>query len=255
MRRVDEGAVIGERAAARRILQQSAEIIAVIKRRPVIANADRNAGRARAGAQNGDGLGVAILGDEIIVAQFFRHAMAHIDGFGGGGRFVQQRRIGAVHAGQIHHHGLKNQQRLEAALADLRLIRRVGGVPAGIFKEVAQDHRRRVGIVITHADHRFGDLVAPGETRQFTQHILLAARAGEAIGKFAADGAGHRLIGQRIEGSEPETVQHIGDIRFAGADMAVNECLPGLQSGQIERAICHRSCPLFPCRPPSPGRR
>ena len=50
--------------------------------------------------------------------------------FGGGGRFVEQRRVRDIQRGQIGDHRLKIQQRFEPALRDFGLIRRVGGVPA-----------------------------------------------------------------------------------------------------------------------------
>ncbi len=51
-------------------------------------------------------------------------------------------------------HGLEVEQRLEAALGDLRLVGRVGGVPGRVLQHVAPDHRRRDGAVVAQADHR-----------------------------------------------------------------------------------------------------
>ena len=70
--------------------------------------------------------------------------MRHRHRLGRGGRLVQQRGVGDLHAGQFADHRLEVQQRLQPALRDLRLVRRVGGVPAGVLQHVAQDHRRRV---------------------------------------------------------------------------------------------------------------
>ena len=78
--------------------------------------------------------------------------VAHGHGLGGGGGLIQQRGIGDVQPGQVADHRLEIQQRLQAALGDFRLIRRVLRVPAGIFQDVALNHRRGDAIVIAHAD-------------------------------------------------------------------------------------------------------
>ena len=70
------------------------------------------------------------------------------------GRLVEQRGIGDRQAGQVGDHGLEVHQRLQPALRDLRLVGRVGGVPARVLQHVAQDHRRRVGAVVAQADQR-----------------------------------------------------------------------------------------------------
>ena len=54
-----------------------------------------------------------------------------VHGLGGGGALVEERGIRNVESGEVLHHGLEVQQRLETALRDLRLIRRVGRVPRG----------------------------------------------------------------------------------------------------------------------------
>ena len=69
-------------------------------------------------------------------------------------RFVEQRSICDLHRREIGDHRLKIQQRFESALGDFRLIRRVGGVPAGILQNVSLNHRRRDAIGITGADKR-----------------------------------------------------------------------------------------------------
>ena len=45
--------------------------------------------------------------------------------------------------GEVGHHRLEVEERLQPALADLGLVRRVGRVPGGVLEHVAQDHRRR----------------------------------------------------------------------------------------------------------------
>ena len=84
----------------------------------------------------------------------------HRHRFGRRGALVEQRRGRDVHAGEVLHDRLEVQQRLEPALRDLRLVRRVGRVPAGILEHVAQDDARRDAVVVAHADVRARDPVA-----------------------------------------------------------------------------------------------
>ena len=58
---------------------------------------------------------------------------------------------------------MKVCQRLEPALGNFCLVRCVGGVPARIFKDVAEDHRRRDAGLITLADEALFQGVASGE--------------------------------------------------------------------------------------------
>ena len=58
-----------------------------------------------------------------LAAAYQRHRL------GRGGALVEQRGVGGGQPGQVADHGLEVEQRLEPALGDLRLVRRVGGVP------------------------------------------------------------------------------------------------------------------------------
>ncbi len=64
----------------------------------------------------------------------------------------KQRSIGNGQAGKVADHRLEVQQAFQAALGNLRLVRRVLRVPSRVFKNVAQDDARRMGIVIALAD-------------------------------------------------------------------------------------------------------
>jgi hypothetical protein len=70
------------------------------------------------------------------------------DGLGDRGRLVEQRRVGDRQPGEVGDHRLEGDQRLEAALADLRLVGRVGRVPGGRLEHVAADDGGRVGAVV-----------------------------------------------------------------------------------------------------------
>ena len=81
------------------------------------------------------------------------------ESLGASGSFIEQRCIGHIERGQITDHGLKVQERLESALRNLGLIRRVSRVPTGILQNVPPNDGRRKSIVIPHADERAEHLI------------------------------------------------------------------------------------------------
>ena len=103
----------------------------------------------------------------------------HRHRFGGGGGFVEHGGVGDVEAGEFADHRLEIQQRFEAALGNLGLIRRVLRVPAGIFQDVALNDRRRDAVVIAHADERAENLVLRRDFLQFGERIKFAAGSGQ----------------------------------------------------------------------------
>ena len=87
------------------------------------------------------------------------HAMQQRHRLAGRGAFVQQRRVGHRHPRQVRDHRLEVEERLEAALRDLGLIRRVGRIPARILEHAAPDHARRQRVGVAEADEAAEDLV------------------------------------------------------------------------------------------------
>ena len=79
-------------------------------------------------------------------------------------------------AGQVGDHRLEVQQRLQAALRDLWLVRRVRGVPGGVLQHVAADHRGRDRVVVAEADHRHPHGVAAREAAKLGEDFPLGAR-------------------------------------------------------------------------------
>ena len=92
-----------------------------------------------AGLEDGDGLRMAVPVDEEGGEVGFGGALGHGHGFGGGGGLVEQGGVGDVEAGEVADHGLEVDEGFETALADLRLVGGVGGVPGGVFEDVALD--------------------------------------------------------------------------------------------------------------------
>ena len=104
------------------------------------------------------------------------HPPQHRHGLGGRGGLVEERRVGHRHAGEVLDDRLKGQQRLEAALRDLGLVRRVGRVPAGILEDVAQDDRRRHAVAVAEADERTHGAVVLRDPAEPAEKLVLAFR-------------------------------------------------------------------------------
>ena len=133
---------------------------------------------------------------------------------GGGGALVEQRGVGGRQPGQVADHGLEVEQRLEPALGDLRLVRRVGGVPARVLEHVAPDHRRGDRAVVAQADHRLGGAVGGRRAR--------AARAAASLSVSGVGQVERRAAARMPPGtaasirasseSKPSALEHRGAI-------------------------------------------
>ncbi|CAM4411085.1 hypothetical protein PARU111607_17590 [Palleronia rufa] len=151
---------VAQPAVRARILEHAGKDL---PRRHVVGRADHDLqaqGRASC-ADHRDVLGMAALVHEHRPRLRFRHPLGHRDGLGGRRRLVQQRGVGDLQPGQVRHHGLEVQQRLQPALADLRLIGRIGRVPGRVLQNVALDRRRRDGAVKPLTDHRREHRILP----------------------------------------------------------------------------------------------
>ena len=179
MRRFDESLVIVDRAVGVGVLNQCAENPLVEVERMVIAHHDPEIERFRARLDDFDDLRMAVLRDEENFAAFLvLEPVAHHHGFRRGGGLVQKRGVGDFQSGQIAHHRLEVQQHFQAALRNLRLVGRVLGVPAGIFQDVALNHRGRDAVVVTQADIGTEDLVLRGDRAEFVQNAEFTPASG-----------------------------------------------------------------------------
>ncbi len=91
---------------------------------------------------------------------------------GRGGCLVKQGCVRHLHAGQVRHHRLKIEQRLQTTLSDLGLVWRVWRVPAGILEDHALDHGRRNRVVIPQPDIRAKGPILSGDVRQTLQILV-----------------------------------------------------------------------------------
>jgi hypothetical protein len=151
----------------------------------------------------------------------------HVHGLGRRRRFVEQRGARHVEPAQIHHHGLEVEQRLEAALGNFGLVGRVGRVPAGIFQDVALDHRRQDGVGVAHADVGAHAAVAAAEAAQLGQGFVLGQRGRKVERTAGADRLGHGLPDHFVERGGAHHAQHLGQIRWPRADVAKDELVLG----------------------------
>ena len=95
------------------------------------------------------------------------------------GGLIEQGGIGNRQPGQLADQGLEIEQGLKPALGDFSLIRGVGRIPSGIFKDVTLDHRRGGRAVVTLANQAAHHLVVACDSCQFSQGLGLTAGLGQ----------------------------------------------------------------------------
>ena len=233
------GLDVAHLAAAGRIADQRAETSLAIGlgcRADLQIDADRLGPRA----QYGDGLRMRVGIDPEDAGLGPVRAERHRHAFGGGCRLVEQRAIRDVHAGQFKHHRLEIQDGFKPALRDFRLVGRIGGIPGRVFQHVAQDHRRGVAIIISHADHRGDDPVPSGNGAHFVQHLGLGQWRADLHLVAAADIGGDDLVEEFGHRRDPKRRQHGCDIMLVQPDMTGRKgCLRCRASG---RAGLSKSC-------------
>ena len=161
--------VIEDRAVRRGILDERAENRLVEFEGRKISHDDLDPERARPGLHDLDRLRMTIIRDEKYCASASGRGAAERHGLGRGGPFVEQRSIGNIERRQVGDHRLKIQERFEPALCDLRLVRRVGGVPSGILQDVSLNDWRRNRVVIAGADKGAGDPVFLRDQAELSQ--------------------------------------------------------------------------------------
>ena len=187
----------------------------------------------RAGAHHLQGLREGVLGNEQLAARsaaprvsLLLHVEGQEHGFRGCGALVQHGGVGDVHGREVRDHGLEIQQGLQTALGDLRLIGRVGGVPARVLEDVPEDDGGRVAVVVAHADAGSERPVGIGDVPGFAQKLLF----GEGLRQFQRtrepNALRHGPLHQLFEGAQAQNREHPLDLRGAGADVPRRKQLP-----------------------------
>ena len=222
--------VVEHITVAGRVLQQGAEERADIRQFTLVAHYHLDAQRLGTGAQHVEGLRVAVHGGkELVAALVLAQTLAEGHGLGGGSGFVEQGCVGDRQAGKVTDQGLEVQQRFQAALGDLGLVRRVGGVPGRVFQEVAQDRRRRVAVVIALADVGLEQLVLGGDGLDRGQCIGLAQAVAQAQHGGALDAFRDHAGAQGFQGVKTQGREHLLLVVLARADVAGDKFVGGAQ--------------------------
>ncbi|MCY1217590.1 hypothetical protein D9M72_295080 [compost metagenome] len=214
-------------AGGGRVLREHAEELAahhqVRQRFRHGAHLDLDAQRRGARLDDLDGLRVAVTRHQEHVALALHAALGERHGLGGGRGLVEHRGVGDGHAREVAHHRLEVEQGFHAALRDLGLVGRVGGVPGGVLQDVAQDHARRVRAVVALADEALEHLVLRRQRLQLGQRVGLGDRRGQAHRPGAADGRGHDAVDELRARFRADHRQHARLVRRIDADVAGEE--------------------------------
>ena len=220
---LDQRPVVVDRAGRRRVLQQHAEHRAVGLEGAMVAGHHLDAERPGARLHHLERLRMAAVVDEEPRAGAARRGQADRHRFGGRGPLVEQRRVGHRQTGEVGDHGLEVDERLEAALRDLGLVGRVGGVPGRVLQHVALDHPRHHARVIAHAQARAQHHVLARDRAQLFERFVLGHALADRDLAAHPDRRGNGLLHQRVERRQAEHLEHLLDLLRAGADVALDE--------------------------------
>ena len=149
------------------------------------------------------------------------------------GGLVEQAGAGGGQPGQVGDHGLEVEQRLEPALADLGLVRRVGGVPGRVLEHVPADHRRGDRAVVAEPDHRGQRVVPGGEVAQRGQGLGLRQRRRQLERPVHPDRLRHGLLDQVVQIGQAERGKHLVALVGLRADVPGGEGC-GLESVDVQ---------------------
>ncbi len=142
---------------------------------------------------------------------------------------VQQRRVGHCHPRQVGDHGLEVEERFEAALRDLGLVRRVGRVPARVLEQAAADRARRQRVVVAEADEAARDLVPARDRPQAREVLRLALRGRQRERRLQANARRQRFVDERVERGGANRREHGPRLVRRRADVAGSEMVDRFQ--------------------------
>jgi hypothetical protein len=215
-----EGTVVQHPSIRGRVLHERAEGALAEVVRLVVGHHHLDPQEPGAGPHHRNGLRVAQLGDEERVRAFLRLLPGQVHGLGGGGALVQQRGVGDLQTREVDDQGLVVQQRLQAALRDLGLIRRVLRVPAGVLHDVPQDDPRDDGVRIPHTEPGAEHAVLPRDLPQPADELGLGQGRRQIQHALEADRLGDGVVDEAVQGVVAEGVEHRPDLGFVGAEVA-----------------------------------
>ena len=223
MELLDRAAPVAHATVCTRMLQERTDEIAV--RQPLLEVGDHNlnAERLGAGLDHGDRLRQRVGVDEERARVLLRVSKAQRHRLGRGRCLIKQRRVGTRQARQIGDDRLVVEQRLEAPLRNLRLVRRVRRVPGRILEHLAEHHLRGMRAVVAKADHLRHDAVALTDLAQLIKHFDLGCGRRDVERLTHQDRLRHSCSLERIKGVVAELVQHRELVGLARADVPRGE--------------------------------
>ena len=218
---VDDRARVEDPARGAGVLHQDAGQVTL--RQPVgeVRDDHLDAHRLGTGAHHLDGLRQRVGVDDErslgpVGATYQRHRLR------GGSALVEQRGVGGRQAGQVTDHGLEVHQRLEPSLADLGLVRRVGGVPGRVLEHVAPYDGRSDRPVVTEPDHRDQRVVLRRDLPQLDRSRAFRGSRGQ-VEPARPDPSRDSVVHQRLEAAHPKGLEHLGDLLLVRADVPLAE--------------------------------
>ena len=230
VRLVAERAVVLDLPVRRGILQQRTDHAGAELEARGVRDDGLHAARFRPGAHDRDRLRVASLGDHEHrrrAGGYSRDRFGQVHRFGGGGGFIEEGGVGDRQGGEVGDERLEVEQRLEPSLRDLRLVRRVGGVPARVLHDVALDDLRRERVVIAHPDVRPIQLVLGGEAAERLEHLALGPPRRQRQRAPQADVLRHDGVDERVERLVPQRGEHAPRLVGPRSDVAGHEAVGG----------------------------
>ena len=233
---VSRGAPIHQPAAAGRVLGDGGEIvISCDSSLPCFSAADNiqcQTQRSSTGLQDFNRLWVDIPRNNQYIAFGLDRALSQCHSFRSRSGLVQHRRVGNRHGGQVRDHGLEVHQGFHTALADFGLVRGVGGVPSGVFQNIAQNHARNMGVVIALADKAFQDFVFSSNSLELFQSSGFGNSRGQVHSLSARNIGGHDRADQGIAAGLAYYRQHVLFVLGRHANMARDEFRMVFERGQ-----------------------
>src|SRR5205085_4361747 len=245
--------VIDHRTIRCRILQQRTEHLRSDPEIGIARHPDLDPAHARARLHDVYRLRMTLRCDEEnFLALLSLERVAHRHRFGSSCCFIEQGCVGDLEPGEVHHHRLEIEQRLETSLRNLRLIRRIGRVPAGVLEDVSLDHRRCHAVRVAHSDERAEDLIFGRQCTEVGENLELGQSLWQietfAPANFAWNGGVYQLIERR----KAESLHHLGNIFLVRSYMSWNEGFcGGNRCFNVLDCGAHRSDNLTPYAPPA----
>ena len=224
VRSLADVAIVAHCAVGRRVLQENAEHVGSNLRRSDVTNSHGDSAHPGPRLHDVNGLGVTRVGDEkdfLVLVAFYR--VAHRHRFRRGRRLVKQRRIGNLQRGEIDHHRLEIEQRLEPALRDLRLVRCICCVPCRILDHVSLDHRGSDAIRVSHPDERPENAVLRRQRPEISQHMPFAPADWKVEAAAIPDLCGNCRVDQLVKRRIPEGREHRHNIFVRWPDVPRDE--------------------------------